>query len=165
MKYQIAISLFTLLSINMLAQNIPQYSNFNVKVENKTAKAVNLLSHIKANKYRTNLKNAFAKSKVNFAGKYILTQWGCGTACIEAALIDVKTGTVLMPIILTGVTQGYNPDFENHEILEFKNNSNLLIIYGSAGYDANKTQEGISYYEWTGNDFKLLKFIPKSYKL
>lgn len=143
------------------AQKAPTYSNYAVKVEKKTAKKVNLNSHPKAKEYRTRLKGALANSEINFAGKYILTYWGCGTACIQAGVIDAQTGTVYLPVILQGVTQGYNPAFEDHEMIEFKKNSKLLMIYGAAGYDKKETQEGISYYEWTGKDFKLLKFIKK----
>jgi len=143
------------------SQKTPTYSNYVVKVEKKAATKANLNSHSKSKEYRTRLKEALLNEEVNFAGKYILTQWGCGTACIQAGIIDAQTGTVYLPVILQGVTQGYNPAFEDYEMIEFKKNSKLLMIYGTAGYDKNESQEGISYYEWTGKDFKLLKFIKK----
>ncbi len=31
----------------------------------------------------------------NFAGRYVLVQWGCGSNCMRAALIDGRDGTVL----------------------------------------------------------------------
>ena len=81
----------------------------------------------------------------------------------ELELLRIKL--VYFPEILQGVTQGYNESFAKHEILEFKNNSNLLIIYGKAGNDfkdASKDYvQGISYFEWTGKDLRLLKFITK----
>lgn len=143
------------------SQKTPTYSNYAVKLEKKTAKTVNPNSHPKAKEYRSRIKEALLNEEVNFAGKYILTQWGCGTACIQAGIIDAQTGTVYLPVILQGVTQGYNPAFEDHEMIEFKKNSKLLIIYGAAGYKEKETTQGISYYEWTGKDFKLLKFIKK----
>lgn len=36
-------------------------------------------------------------SSPNFAGKYVLTYWGCGTGCQQVAAIDVETGEVFYP--------------------------------------------------------------------
>ncbi|SFN24628.1 hypothetical protein [Marinobacter pelagius] len=36
-------------------------------------------------------------SSANYAGKYVLTYWGCGTACQRIAAINVETGAVLYP--------------------------------------------------------------------
>lgn len=36
-------------------------------------------------------------SSANFAGKYVLTYWGCGTSCQQVAAIDVETGEVFYP--------------------------------------------------------------------
>jgi hypothetical protein len=130
MKLLFAFSLIVILASGVLAQNRPSYADYAVSVETKTAKEIILASHPLATEFRTNIINAFTEEDVNFAGKYVLTQWGCGTACVEAALIDGNTGRVFMPVILQGVTQGYNPAFAKHNILEFKKNSKLLIIYG-----------------------------------
>lgn len=161
---RLILNVLLLFSIGSFAQKTPAFVDYYAKVGNKTAKTVNLKSHPKANEFRPNLKNGLAKSQINFGGKYILTQWGCGTACIQAALIDAQTGEVYFPEILQGVIQGYNEAFEKHGMLEFKKNSTLLIIYGAAGNDLkNESEEfiqGTSYYEWSGQEFKLLKFTP-----
>ncbi len=148
------------------AQKLPTYSQYAAKVEKKTAKMVNLKSHTEAKMYRTNLKEALATSAVNFAGKYILTYWGCGTGCIQGAIIDAKTGAVFFPIELQGVAAG-GSGLGNHEMLEYKKNSNLLVLYGYAGsgFEAeNKNQHGIYYYQWNGKSFKLLKFVKKNFQ-
>lgn len=161
MKPLILLSIVSVLSVTVFAQK-PSYNEYAVRLEKKTAKVVNLKSNPKANEFQTNLKNALANNQINFAGKYILKHWGCGTACVQAALIDAQTGEVYFPEILQGIIQGYNEAFAKHEILEFKKNSKLLIIYGVAGNDfkedSNNFSQGISYYEWTGKDFQLLKF-------
>jgi hypothetical protein len=165
MKHITILSIFILLSIDTFTQNTPTYTQFATTLEKKRAREVNWSSHPKASEFETNLKSALERKSINFAGKFILTQWGCGTACIQAALIDTQTGEVYFPEILQGVTQGYIEAFANHEILEFKNSSNLLIIYGKAGSDFKEASkdyvQGISYFEWTGKDFSLIKFITK----
>ena len=165
MKHILIISIFIMWSVDIFGQATPTYIQFPVKLETKTAAVVDWNSHPKVWEFRTNLKGALEKDPINFAGKFILTQWGCGTACIQAALIDTQTGVVYFPEILQGVTQGYNEAFAKHEMLEFKNSSKLLIIYGKAGSDFNDESkdfvQGISYFAWTGKDFSLLKFILK----
>ena len=100
-----------------IAQKLPNYGQYPAKVENKTAQKINLKSHPEAKMYRTNLKNALANSDVNFAGKYILTYWGCGTGCRQGAIIDAKTGNVFFPIQLQGVSVG-SIALGNHEMMD-----------------------------------------------
>ena len=165
MKHILILSIFIMWSVDIFAQKTPTYTQFPAIKGKKVAKVVNWNSHPKAEEFRTNLKRALEKDPINFAGKFVLTQWGCGTACIQAAVIDTHTGEVYFPEVLQGVTQGYNESFAKHEMLEFKNNSNLLILYGRAGSNLNDASkdfaQGISYFEWTGKDFSLLKFITK----
>lgn len=162
-KTRLIAFLFVVFSTICMAQKLPNYSQFPAKVEKKTTKKVNLKSHSEAKMYRTNLKNALANSAVNFAGKYILTYWGCGTGCRQGALIDAQTGNVFFPVELQGVSAG-SIALGNHEMIEYKKNSNLLIIYGYAGSgfeSENNNQHGIYYYQWNGKALKLLKFINK----
>jgi hypothetical protein len=165
MSNKIRLIAFLFIAFNIIcnAQKLPTYSQFPAKVEKKTAKKVNLESHPEAKMYRTNLRNALANSDVNFAGKYILTYWGCGTGCRQGAIIDAHTGNTFFPTELQGVSAG-GLSLGNHEMIEYKKNSNLLIIYGYAGSgfeSENKNQHGIYYYQWNGKAFKLLKFINK----
>lgn len=163
-KARLIVLLFIAFSTICNAQKLPYYSQFPAKAEKKTAKKVNLESHSEAKFYRTNLKNALANSEVNFAGKYILTYWGCGSGCTQGAIIDVQTGNAFFPVELQGVYAG-GIELGDHDMLEYKKNSNLLIIYGYAGRgfkSENKTQQGIYYYQWNGKAFKLLKFIKKN---
>ncbi len=146
------------------AQKTPTYSQYSTKVEKKTTKKVNLKSHAEAKIFKTNLKKALTNSDINFGGKYILTSWGCGSGCTQGAIIEVHTGNVFFPVELQGVYAG-GLTLGNHNMLEYKKNSNLLIIYGYAGggfKPETATHHGIYYYKWTGKAFKLLKFIKKN---
>jgi hypothetical protein len=164
MKKSIILYVLTLFSVAIFAQKTPTYKQYSAKVERKTAKKVNLKSHAEAKFYRTNLKKALANSDINFAGKYILTYWGCGSGCTQGAIIDVHTGNVFFPLELQGVYAG-GLTLGNHDMLEYKKDSNLLVIYGYAGggfKPETATNHGIYYYQWNGKAFKLLKFIKKS---
>ncbi len=58
----------------------------------KTA-AVDLHSDKDAPNFRTRLRAA-AKKRPNYAGRMIVTNWGCGAGCQMIALIDARTGKV-----------------------------------------------------------------------
>jgi len=44
----------------------------------------------------------------NFAGHYIVIRWGCGSPCIQMAIVDAETGTVYSPpITASGSGSGF----------------------------------------------------------
>jgi hypothetical protein len=47
-------------------------------------------------KHRTAIRESLANG-VNFAGHYVVAEWGCGTGCREFVIVDVKTGIVYDP--------------------------------------------------------------------
>lgn len=87
-------------------QRGPSFSKYAVKVERIRNIKVDLTSHKQARLFRTNLRNA-ARDGVNFAGRYVLAGWGCGTNCSEWAIIDGRNGKVYFPDELTGVGFGF----------------------------------------------------------
>jgi hypothetical protein len=154
---------FLLMTTFALGQKkVPSFSDYRVKAERITAKQPNLASNKYARMYRTNLRNA-AKEGVNFAGHYVLAWWGCGTGCLEAAIIDARTGKVFFPAILQGVGAGFCELPDDVETLDYKPNSRLLVLSGFKGGDQNSSNGkcGIYYFEWTGADFKQVRYIPK----
>jgi hypothetical protein len=46
-----------------------------------------------ARRYRTRLREA-AASGPNFAGSFIVAEWGCGAGCVQLAVIDARSGAV-----------------------------------------------------------------------
>ncbi len=55
--------------------------------------AVDLESHPLARQFRTRLTEG-AKQGPNFAGRYTIVEWGCGTNCQQVAVVDARTGRV-----------------------------------------------------------------------
>lgn len=43
--------------------------------------------------FRTRLREGM-KQGVNFAGEFTIISWGCGTSCVENAIVNAKTGRV-----------------------------------------------------------------------
>lgn len=149
------------------------FKQYAVPVENLKNIKVNLQSNKNAKTYRTNLRNA-AKGKVNFAGHFILTTWGCGTNCSQSAIIDARDGRVFFSGEFEGVVQGFcdlPPDANPTDSSEmpdeyapfvYKADSRLLVLNGFRGgdFDDKKARCGAFYLEWTGKQFKQIKFTP-----
>lgn len=95
------------------------------------------------------------KSKVNFAGHYILHRLGCGGSAICGEVLDAQTGEVVggLPNAYDGSTFGmvYQPD------------SRLIIVSGIT-LDGEQDSQGNAlesgnrdrYYEFVNNEFRLL---------
>jgi hypothetical protein len=116
--------------------------------------------------YRTRLREG-ARRALNFAGHYKLHTWSCGTGCLQTAFIDAKTGEVYFPAELNGfIVCFYDPkpvdDLE--EALKFQRGSRLIVMSGYPTSERGKDEpkKGLYYYEWTGTELKLLKFVEKS---
>ncbi len=118
-----------------------------------------------ARNYRTRLREG-ARRAVNFAGRYKLHTWSCGTGCLQTAFIDAKTGDVFFPEELNGFIACYygsQPVNDLEEALQFQKGSRLIVMsgypYSERGKDEPK--KGLYYYEWTGTELKLVKFEAK----
>jgi hypothetical protein len=149
-------------SIGLAQSTAPTFTQYAAKVEKTKNVKVNLKSHKDANMFRTNLRNA-AKEGVNFAGHYILTTWGCGTNCSQSAIIDARNGRVFFPSELAGAGFGFCEFPDDTEPMVHKANSRLLILNGFKGGDLSVENApcGIYYLEWTGTNFKQVRFEQK----
>jgi hypothetical protein len=109
--------------------------------------------------FRTVLRGAAAKGP-NFAGHYTVAVWGCGSGCASLAVVDAISGRVYgapfryisMPM---PVEYGHNYQGPVYQL-----NSKLLIADGCVE-DTTVMICGTYYYEWTANNFKLLRFGPQ----
>lgn len=140
------------------ADDVPGFVDYPAKVERPRAKAVNLSSHKDARMFRTRLREGFREGP-NFAGHYTIVIWGCGTACLSGAVIDMRTGRVYFPPELGGVAA---ISYEFEEALTFNEFSRLMVlrgIPGPNGVESEDGEEGSYYYEWKNNRFRKIKFI------
>jgi hypothetical protein len=101
--------------------------------------------------------------KVNFAGHFILTGWGCGTGCISGAIIDARNGRVYFPDELAAMGTFYSEqDGYDDELLRYRATSRLLILKGVPGSRADTDPprpQGTYYFEWLGTRFRLLRSV------
>lgn len=138
----------------------PRFEDYPATVYKGRPAPLKLNGTKEARNFRTRLREG-AKQGVNFAGHYTLGFWGCGTACLQVAVIDTKTGAVFFPTELNGFGVWFWDN--NDEALRFKPNSRLLVMSGFPASEGNKGEpkSGLYYYEWTGRGLRLIKLVEK----
>jgi hypothetical protein len=122
--------------------------------EQFTGKNAPLVLTRKDRAYRTRLSEA-AKEKPNFAGRYILAAWGCGTECLMGTLIDARTGRVYW-IPFTVCCWGTDVD-NNFRAIEFRPDSRLIIFTGARNEEGN----GTYFYKFENNRFRLVYSVER----
>ena len=100
---------------------------------------------VRWNRYSKFIKSAY-RGKINFAGKYVIVQWGCGTECQTGIVMNVFNGTLVsLPTSERGI--------------EYHNNSLLLIVNPPSkthNIDTRPSYAYPAYYLWDDSEFVLL---------
>jgi hypothetical protein len=109
--------------------------------------------------YRTRLKEA-AKEKVNFAGHYILTYWGCGAECLSVSTIDAKTGAV-GGLPFSVCCWSVRDDVKT---IDFRDDSRLIVIRGLRNESEKDSPDDVHYYEYQNGRFKFIKTVKHAAK-
>ena len=132
---------------------LSRFVEFNVETVFKGKPAAPLLVRPEERRFRTVLREG-AKEGANFAGHYTVVEWGCGTECWQAAIIDAETGRVY-PSPLKGF--GY---FQS-SWLHFQLHSRLLVACDNCRKWASE-QCDQRYFVWNGDSFSEVKRMPRS---
>jgi hypothetical protein len=119
-----------------------------------------IASHSLARQFRTMLRKG-ATEGPNFAGHYTITSWGCGSACVQFAIIDARNGRVFFPpeVLHVSMLHVMEPEDASHRQLarpRFRRDSALFIVVGAV---SEGEDEGISYYLWTGAKLTRVRFV------
>ena len=108
----------------------PRFRDFRVTEVYSGPVAQPRLTSREAREFRTRLREA-ASGKPNFAGHYLVAQWGCGTECVTGAIIDAKTGAVTFFPFLDLCCWGKVAD--RFEPIKFRLDSRLITFSGELG--------------------------------
>jgi hypothetical protein len=108
-----------------------------------------------------------AQQGPNFAGRYTIAQWSCGTSCSSGVVVDARTGQLYRDLPYGTLVTSGNPDSKDHQYagLSFRLDSSLLIAKGCFDMD-ERDSEGKPpdcdrrYYNWVPPRFKLLRRMP-----
>lgn len=150
---------FLLAQVGVEPKPVPRFDQFAVRDSFSGIPAKPILSTTRDRLFRTMIRNGAAKGP-NFAGHYVIVDWGCGTSCAQAVVVDAKNGEVRdLPFGVLGYGSSlkfadgksvYDRDFEP---LSFNVKSRLLVAHGCPE-DKNC---GAYYYEWTEPRFRLIR--------
>jgi hypothetical protein len=112
----------------------------------------------KARRYRSVLR-AEAREGANFNGHFRVASWGCGTNCIEWAVIDLETGKVWFPS--EPAFSCWAPEEQKGDVpdwFEMRITSSLLYIHicdpplrGSRTFNRRRV------YVWRGSGLRLVR--------
>jgi len=143
----------------------PRFQDYAAPVFGGRAAPLKLTTR-EARGYRTRLREG-ARRAVNFAGRYKLHTWSCGTGCLQTAFIDARTGAVFFPAELNGFIACYydpGPVESLEEALKFERGSRLIVMSGYPYSERDKPEpkKGLYYYEWDGKSLNLVKFVEKA---
>ncbi len=130
----------------------PRFEDYPVREVYRGPVARVRLDGRKARMFRTRLQED-SRGGPNFAGRYAVVVWGCGTGCAQMGVVDSKTGRVYFP----PVEYMDIPDTEDAEARSrvFRLDSRLLVITKNR-YDGQGTYTAY-YYLFDGGRFRLLR--------
>lgn len=91
----------------------------------------------------------------NFAGQYIVVQWGCGTECFQYAVVSARTGRIFQPPV-----PGQHHEYFDTGYLDFRLRSRLMIVRTNCGMgDAERCDR--DYFVWANDRFQHLHREPR----
>ena len=146
---------FLLTSVAALSQQAPKFEAYRVSniYNGKNARA-------KLDKdtymFRTRIRNA-ARQKRDFAGEYVLAQWGCGASCRIIVAINVRTGNVYgvpFSVCCWTIAPDINP-------VIYRLNSRLMSFAGLRNESEKDSEDDIHYYELRNGKFRFIKTVKR----
>lgn len=145
MSMLVALSLLCAASGMAHAQRLPTFKDCPATVQAGHAPP-RLVLDARSRAYRSAIAEATSGYPVNFAGHYVLAEWGCGAGCVMAAAVDTKTGHVTsLPFTVS------DWPLDVTEPLTYRADSCMLVVQGSR----NESKEhGSYYYTFDGTAFR-----------
>lgn len=138
----------------------PRFEDYPVAIPRPAPPAKPRLASRDAREFATAIRQAAAAGP-NFAGRFALAVWGCGSACNDFAIIDARSGRVFFDPGLRAISVLHvDPGREPNGSLRFRPDSRLLVILGAPAED--DARDGVAFYEWTGTALKLLRFAARA---
>jgi hypothetical protein len=137
--------------------SVPQFRKYPVAEIYNGKNAPVVLKTADDRMFKTRLREASKTQKPNFAGRYILTTWGCGTSCVMGAVIDAKTGAVhwFDFTVCCWPTDGD----DRFRPIEVRLNSKLIVFAGAR--NEKEGDVGAHFYKFDGGRFVHIKSILK----
>lgn len=158
-----AVLVFHAVSGSAESPAVPQFKDYPADAPYTGPNKPLLLDSEFARLYRTRLREAIVQGKPDFAGRYIVTRWGCGSGgCNVGAVIDASTGRATpMPGALMSVYP-LKPQFEKEDGQEliYRKSSRLLVQAGDTDNANSSGTDVVEFYEFSNGKFNFIKSMP-----
>jgi hypothetical protein len=145
-----------LISEQDIPKNAPKFKSFPTNITPTGKKSKLDLSNPTAKEFRTVLRS-WLKSGPNFNSIYSVATWGCGTGCIQLAIINCETGLVIFPSSFNAIDVGHVYYKNASDVISFNLKSRLIVLSGAL--DEDKSRYGIHYYQLINDKLVLVKFV------
>lgn len=119
----------------------------------------------KAHRYRTLLTNE-SREGVNFNGHMRIVHWGCGSNCIEWAILDLSSGSTWFDTKGAGSCTGFNEPNPNAvpDWTVSRPDSSLFYVYMCKHFpNHERVFDTRAVYVWRGGQPVLLREEPATY--
>jgi hypothetical protein len=148
-----AVLLLTLLAQSQEVHPLPKFADYPVATAFRGTPAAPKFATPGQRQFRTAIRDATAKGP-NFAGHYRIAEWGCGTGCVQIAVVDVQTGEVYDGPFgaLPNGAISFDAYPADQSGISYRLDSSLLVIRGCP----NEKDCAGYYYLWSENRFKQL---------
>ena len=151
MRSTVLATLLCLAASSASADTLPTYDAFRTGAPYQGPLAKPMLADAQAKAYRTRLIDG-ARQRPNFASRFHLVTWGCGTSCSMGAAEDAVTGKVVF-IPFSICCYAGAMDAPDWDAMQFRADSSLIVFHGQ------RNEEGVNgdhYYSFDGSGFRLL---------
>lgn len=147
------------------APKLPSFEEFKATEVFHGPPAPPRLTTALARKFRSVIREEAQKGP-NFAGSFAIVQWGCGSSCIQMAIVNEQTGAIYpgpFTVLDFGAAHRFadksdSSQVDTFEPLVFRKYSRLLAVRGCP--EENQGNCALFYYEWSGLKFRLLQRFP-----
>lgn len=137
---------------NIFAQKrTPRFEDYPITAIYKGRIAKPRLGKREIELYEDRFKWTVENQTVNFAGRYIVTTWSCGSTCLFGTVLDAKTGKPSWWKVRL--------NYSVAKPVEYRLNSSLIILSGCRG-DNDDEKTGTHYFRLKSGRFVHLKSVP-----
>lgn len=141
-----------LLAANARAEDAPKFADYPGAAVYNGRNAAPVIATPDARLYRTKIREGVRDTRPNFDGHYIIVQWGCGTQCLDGAIVDAITGKVVsLPVVEAAMRQ-------DAPMMDYHIDSRLIVANGFIG---EGTPIASHYFEFDGTRLKPVTTIAR----